>query len=181
MKKNASVLLVVAIVAVIAILYIAQKPASAPTTTSTPHRYQDATYDLDGALVKLTNGMSELPIAPDAAARVVTKIFGNEVMGDFNSDGRQDIAFLLTQTGGGTGTFYYIAAALGSTNGYIGLNAVLLGDRIAPQTTEFRDGRIIVNYADRRPTQALTVRPSVGVSKYFKVENNRLVEVAVQQ
>ena len=47
----------------------------------------------------------------------------------------------------------------------------LLGDRIAPQTTEVsRNPRhknvIVVNYGDRRPDEPMTGQPSVGKSVY---------------
>lgn len=106
-----------------------------------------------------------------------SKYFGNEIKGDFNGDGINDAAFLVTQDPGGSGTFYYIMAALGTKNAYTDTNAILLGDRIAPQTTEFKDGEIIVNYADRKLDEPFSVKPSVGVSKYFKVNNGVLVEV----
>jgi hypothetical protein len=83
----------------------------------------------------------------------------------------------LTQNNGGSGTFYYVVVALSSPNGYIGTNGILLGDRIAPQTTEIKNGQIIVNYADRKTGEAMTIAPSVGVSKYLNVNGNRLIEI----
>jgi hypothetical protein len=125
--------------------------------------YKNAVYFMDGRqITPASQGM---------------KYFGNEVRGDLNNDGIGDIAFLFTYDGGGSGTFYYVVAALGSKDGYIGTNAIFLGDRIAPQATEFRDGNIIVNYADRKPTDPMTARPSVGVSKYLKIDNGNLVEI----
>ena len=94
-----------------------------------------------------------------------------------NGDKTEDIAFLITNSSGGSGTFYYVVAAVLEADGYRGTNAMLLGDRIAPQTTEFRNGEIIVNYADRKAGEPMTTPPSVGVSKYFKITNNRLVEI----
>ncbi|HRH21982.1 MAG TPA: hypothetical protein PLJ58_02155, partial [bacterium] len=55
-------------------------------------------------------------------------------------------------------------------------NAILLGDRIAPQTTEWLDGEIVVNYAERKAGEAMTVSPSVGVSRYFQVADGTLIE-----
>jgi hypothetical protein len=114
---------------------------------------------------------------PGSAAKIVTRYFGNEATGDLNSDGTPDTALLLTQSGGGSGTFYYVVVALKTKDGYMGTNAVLLGDRIAPQTTELRDGTVIVNYADRKPGEAMTTLPSVGVSKYLKVVDGVLTAV----
>jgi hypothetical protein len=140
--------------------------------------YKNTSYTIEGKSVLLKAGISESEAVSGSASKVTTKYFGNEAKGDFNGDGKEDIVFLLTRNSGGSGTFYYVVAALGSNKGYTGTNAILLGDRVAPQTTEFRDGTIIVNYADRKAGQAMTVAPSVGVSRYFKIQANKLVEVA---
>ena len=65
--------------------------------------------------------------------------------------------------------------ALNANGGFRGTNAVLLGDRIAPQTIEIRDGVVIANYADRRPEESMAVLPSVGMSKYLVVKAGKLV------
>lgn len=139
--------------------------------------YKNATYIIEGLPVALVNGYAEAPVAPGSASKIITQYFGNEAVGDLNNDGVPDIAFLLTQSGGGSGTFYYVVVALKTPNGYRGTNAVLLGDRIAPQTTEIRDGDLIVNYADRKSTDSMTTSPSVGVSKYLKVEGTQLLDI----
>ena len=108
---------------------------------------------------------------PPSAAKIGTRYFGNEVRGDLNADGREDVAFLLTQQTGGSGTFFYAVAALDLPSGLVGSQAVLLGDRIAPQTTELRpDGVIVVNYADRAPGEALATPPSVGKTMWLKLD-----------
>ncbi|MEI6835776.1 MAG: hypothetical protein WCK59_03000 [Candidatus Falkowbacteria bacterium] len=142
---------------------------------------KDATYLIEGQSVTLKNGSAESESAPNSASKNITRYFGNEVSGDLNGDGQIDKAFLLTQDGGGSGTFYYLAVALATNNGYEGLNTILLGDRIAPQTTEFKDGQIIVNYAERKADEAMTVAPSIGVSRFFRVADNQLVEINQQK
>jgi len=144
------------------------------TDTQAEINYKDATYDINNLAVTLVDGYSESTTTQDSATKIITKYFGNETIGDLNSDGIDDTAFIMTQELGGSGTFYYIAVALGSKNGFIGKNAILLGDRIAPQTTEIKDGEIIVNYADRAIGEPMTTKPSVGVSKYLKIINGSL-------
>src|SRR3989344_173433 len=115
---------------------------------------KNAEYMIEGERVKLKNGITETAAAPDSASKVVTRYFGNEFVLDLNDDGREDTVFLLTQETGGTGTFYYVVAALNTERGYIGSEALLLGDRVAPQTTKRRRGKmVIVNYADRALTE----------------------------
>lgn len=142
---------------------------------------RNATYTIGGRTITLVEGRAEAEAAPGSVSKITTRYFGNEAHGDMNGDGLEDVAVLLTQEGGGSGTFYYVVAMLQlpvETMGYRSTNEVVLGDRIAPQTTELRDGLLIVNYADRAPGEPMTARPSVGVSKYLKVENERLVETS---
>lgn len=138
--------------------------------------YKNIGYIIEGQTVELINGYSEMEVIPGSASKIVTKYFGNEATGDLNGDGISDIAFLLTQEGGGSGTFYYMVAGIKTDMGYQGTNGILLGDRIAPQSTQISQGEILVNYADRRFGEPMTTNPSVGVSRYFKVEGLVLVE-----
>ena len=142
--------------------------------------YKSATYTIDGQPVTLVNGRAETPSVPGSASKTVTQYFGNDATGDLNGDGRPDVAFILTQSGGGSGTFYYVVVALKTAAGYEGTNGVVLGDRIAPQTTEIKDGELIVNYADRRGGEPMTAQPSMGVSKYLKVQGMALAEIPPQ-
>lgn len=129
--------------------------------------YKNATYKIDGKSVTLINGEAETEIAPGSASKSITKYFGNEVVSDLNNDGRPDIAFIITQTNGGSGTFYYAVAALNTSNGYLGSDLVLLGDRIAPQSTNMstnpsQKNVIVFNYLDRNLSDSFTISPSVG-------------------
>lgn len=134
--------------------------------------YKDATYLIDGTPITLENGVSET----DAAT---TRYFGNELKTDLDGDGREDVVFLVTQETGGSGTFFYAVAALNTEYGYVGSDGYLLGDRIAPQTTNESQnpqhkGVIVVNYADRLPSEPMTARPSQGKSAYLKLDSESM-------
>lgn len=141
---------------------------------------QNATYTIEGAEIKLADGKSEIEIIPGSASKKITQYFGNEAKGDLNGDGTEDTVFLLVQNNGGSGTFFYVVAALKFSKGYVGTNAILLGDRVAPQTTEYRQGIITVNYAERYPNEPMTSQLSAGVSKYFKITDGQLVSAQVK-
>lgn len=114
--------------------------------------YKNIPYIIDGQNVKLDENST-------------TRYFGNEIRKDLNSDGKEDIAFLITQNTGGSGTFFYVVAAINNGSSYSGSQAFLIGDRIAPQTTESGPlNSIIINYADRRPEESMTTKPSIGKS-----------------
>ncbi len=142
--------------------------------------HKNTTYVIEGRPTTLMNGLSEIEAAPGSATKVITRYFGNEVRHDLNDDGREDVAFLLTQETGGSGTFYYIVAALNTPTGYVGSEAFFLGDRIAPQTMQMDEGLtskgtsrqnvIVVNYAVRYPDEPFSTEPSLGKSIWLKLD-----------
>jgi len=178
MKKVASLVVVLIIVA--GIMWFVYRSVvgesaqvAAPNVDATAQinvdDYLNNTYVIENESIMLQGGRAVTD------ETTVTQYFGNDVTGDLNGDGMTDVAFILVQNSGGSGTFYYVVASVRTLDGYRGTNAIFLGDRIAPQTTEIRDGVLIVNYADRKQGEPMTVRPSVGVSKYLKVEGTTLV------
>ncbi len=166
--KKTIILLILVVVVLAGGFYswkMLNKKEPSPSPAPAQADYKNASYTIDGEAVKLVNGISEVESAPGSASKTITKYFGNEVRKDLGGDGREDIAFLLTQERGGSGTFFYVVAALNTENGYMGSHAVLLGDRISPQTTESGPGKsIIVNYADRAQGEPMTTPPSFGKS-----------------
>lgn len=139
-------------------------------TDSTFSDPRNGSYRVGEATVTFINGVSRVPAAPDSVSFVTTQYFGNEARGDIDRDGDEDIVFLITQDGGGSGTFFYLVAALRDGDNYRGSSAMFIGDRIAPQATEFRDGFVIVNYADRAPGEAMATVPSIRKSLYAKFD-----------
>ncbi len=117
-------------------------------------------------------------IVPSDEQNVTDIYFGDQSVGDLNGDGLPDKAFIVTEDGGGSGTFFYIEVSLHAKNGYENTNPIFLGDRIAPQGTEIKNGKITVNYADRKATDPMTAQPSVGVTRYFIVSGNKLKEIS---
>ncbi|XKT74975.1 MAG: hypothetical protein ACJKSS_02305 [Patescibacteria group bacterium UBA2103] len=136
--------------------------------------YKNTSYIIDGEKVTLVNGVSETPIK-NSAASVVTRFFGNELFTDLDGDGDEDVAFILTQETGGSGTFFYAVAALSTEKGYVGTHdAYFLGDRIAPQSTNVSPNLrhkyvVVFNYADRAEGQSMSEQPSEGKSVYLKL------------
>lgn len=135
---------------------------------------KNAEYMLDGKPVRLVNGVGEIILNPaNPEVKSTVRYFGNEAVGDLNADGVDDIGFLITADSGGSGTFFYATAGIQLAGGYRGADAVLLGDRIAPQTTEIRDGLLLVNYADRARGESFVTKPSFGKSIWLKLDTER--------
>lgn len=183
MNKSYAVIGLILVVGIGAYVFFIKTPdvqQAAPDTqgSAVPFDPLNTSYDIDGERVLLTNGLSEVPVAPGAATLAITRVFGEPVFGDLNGDGAKDAAFVLIDTPGGTGTFYYLAVALKTPQGAQGMSALYLGDRIAPQNVEIRNGMVIANYADRKPNDPMSAKPSVGVSAYGIIENGNLKDVS---
>lgn len=149
-------------------LVVATASLAACDRGAAPHK--NAEYSIGGRSVRLVDGVADEPAAPGSAARLVTRYFGNEAWGDLNRDGREDVAFVLTQETGGSGTFFYAVAALDLERGFAGSQALLLGDRIAPQSTVMQpDGTIVVAFADRAPGESFSTPPSIAKSIQLKL------------
>jgi len=172
MKSPLHYILVLTVIVVAASL-VYLRPSDEYVASATKD-HKNATYVIEGVPTILVNGLSEVAV-PNSSAKIVTRYFGNELKTDLNGDGLEDVVFLLTQETGGSGVFYYAVAAIQSESGYRGSNGFLLGDRIAPQTTELsRDvrhqGAVVINYADRAPGEPMSAQPSVGKSVYLTLD-----------
>jgi heat shock protein HslJ len=171
MNKIYKILFVALIITLVASVYFLRVDRNEKVEKS----YKNATYNIDGESVTLINGRSEKEVAPGSASKILVNYFGNEVFADFDGDGRNDVAFLLTKQGGGSGTFYYLVVGLNKEEGYLGSSAVLIGDRISPQGTSIDErGFIVVNYADRNPGESFAVTPSLGKSLWLKFDSTNM-------
>ncbi|MCR4328355.1 MAG: MliC family protein [Patescibacteria group bacterium] len=166
-------LVIIVIVAVSAYWIFGKSFHSAKNTLD----FRNATYVIDNNPLTLTNGVSEQEAASGSATKVTTKIFGEPAYGDLNNDSINDAALIMVRDAGGSGTFYYAVALLDeSENAAQGTNAVLLGDRIAPQNIEISNGQIIVHYAVRALDEPMSTQPSLGISKHLLIDGNTLEE-----
>lgn len=145
-----------------------------PETATDP---LNGTYLINGMKITLNNGRHEMEASPGSATKIKTSLQGPLVYANVNDDGHEDAAFILIHDPGGSGIFYYVAAALRLDGLYQGTNAVFLGDRISPQGLHIRNGLVAVNFADRRPGEPMSAPPTVAKSKYMFIEKNELKEI----
>lgn len=176
-KKRKNVLFLVgAIIIGIAAIYFTTNKVTAPHTLSKSRENsafdpKNSTFTLDKNPVTLVSGISSKEAAPLSSSKIITTYFGNEAYGDLNNDGKEDIAFLVTQSTGGSGTFYYVVVALKTDSGYTTTNAVFIGDRIAPQSTTIISSKeeLLVNFAKRSDGEPMSTTPSIGSTLVLKV------------
>ncbi|MBW1864721.1 MAG: hypothetical protein JRI64_03570 [Deltaproteobacteria bacterium] len=70
----------------------------------------NATYVVEGQIIRLIDGRSETEAVPGSATKVITSVFGKPVYGNIDGEGDVDAVLILTYDPGGSGTFYYVAA-----------------------------------------------------------------------
>lgn len=188
---------VIALLIVAGGLYLRMKPAApAPAASASPASVpatpmdqsapapqaafdaKNSTFTLDGQAVTLKDGLSSIPSAPGSASSTTTRYIGHEGRGDLNNDGQEDVAFMVTQDGGGSGLFYYAVAAIKTADGYKTTNGFLIGDRIAPQSIVIpqNSNEFQVNFADRKQGEPMSAEPSVGSVLLLKVTPQGVLE-----
>jgi len=137
----------------------------------------NTTYRIEGDSVALVDGRHERPAASGSAIKVRTTVWQQPVYGDLDGDGNEDAALVLIHAPGGSGTFYYVAAAINADGQSQGTNTVLLGDRIVPKKLAIRDRTVVIDYADRRPDEPFSTTPSVDRSKVMGFQDGQLLTI----
>jgi hypothetical protein len=138
---------------------------------------RDVTFLVEEEPVQLRNGYAVHPVAPGSASLIRTQLSGAPVYADIDGDGDSDALFFLVRDSGGSGTFYYVVAALKVDDGYRGGKAVFIGDRIAPQRLDVLQGVVVVDYLEHAPAQPLAAQPALPRTAWFVAEGDLLIRI----
>jgi hypothetical protein len=82
----------------------------------------------------------------------------DEIWGDLNSDGKDDVAFVIPREEKDRGMLYYFTAALAGDKGYSGTNLLFLGEGFEPTEISIQDSKIEVNYVARNSKKASSTK-----------------------
>lgn len=179
-KKSPAIIVLLALIALGAYFIFNKEEPQPVSNGNVPSSFdgKNVSFTVDEKEVTLVNGISETEAAPGSASKVTTTYFGNEATGDLTGDGVPDTAFMVSQSTGGSGLFYYTVVAVKTENGYKTTNAFFIGDRIAPQNMYIPGGsmELQVNYAERKQDEPMTAQPSQGVTKLLKVTSEGKLE-----
>lgn len=136
-------------------------------------------YPLDlspDGTVRLSEGEYVGSAAPGSATKLTVRLTGTMATGDLNGDGVDDAAVVLLADPGGSGTFYYLAAALKEGDGYHSVVSTLLGDRIDVETVKIQKSTIEVTFLDRAPGQPMAAAPTVQTTRSYQLHGDQLVK-----
>jgi len=158
-----------------------QKSNSILTSALPADTPANGTYSIENEWIHLENGLAEMEAAPGSASKIKVALLGEAVYGDLNYDTERDAVIFLTYQGGGSGTFFYLAAALNEKEGFSGNNSIWLGDRIGAPAATVSNGLITVKYLDRRDNEPMAAVPSQEQTRYFMVNESRLEEIIISE
>jgi hypothetical protein len=139
----------------------------------------NAAYPIEGVSTgkaQLRDGQFREPAAPGSATMTTIQLGPLQAFADMNGDGSEDAAVTLVVDLGGSGTFTYLAAVLSEAGTAKALPAVLLGDRVVVNSLAIRDGSVVVEMLTRRSNEPMTDKPTVAVTRIFRLHGDTLVE-----
>jgi hypothetical protein len=180
-KQKITYIVLVAIVLLATLFVFIHKNTQSPSGQSS-FDAKNSNFVIDSRTITLVNGVSIVPSVPNSASMNTTRYFGNEDTDDLNGDGLSDSAYLVTENTGGSGLFYYAVVALQTSTGYVTTNAVYIGDRIAPQSTEIHSDtkELYINYADRKKDEPMTAKTTIGTTLILKVTSSGVLSEPVK-
>jgi hypothetical protein len=93
--------------------------------------------------------------------------------GHLDTDKAEDAAVVMAVSGGGTGTFYYLHAALNRDGEPVPTASVLLGDRVPVNSVTVSDGMIVVKLREHGPDDPLCC-PTVEATRTYALRGQTL-------
>ncbi|MFZ9213373.1 MAG: hypothetical protein ACO22I_05505 [Candidatus Nanopelagicales bacterium] len=127
----------------------------------------NAGYYIDGILYTLVNGELEQPIEESTAVNKF-KLLDFKASGDLNKDGTDDVAVIITNDTGESGTFYYLSIFTSGTP--VVENTYNFGDRVVVKDLKFADGKFQVTYLDRSPEEDIASEPSIEITTIAEMD-----------
>lgn len=134
---------------------------------------ESATFSINGKSITLYEGIATSSI-PRLDLVFTTRYVGHEAVGDLNGDGRADKAFVVSQSTGKSGVFYYVIAAIKKGDSYKTTNAYYIGDRIMLQNLSIEDGELDADFLHKKPSDPADAQPSVPATFVMHVSGGHL-------
>ena len=157
--------------------------AAAPTVTQrlTLEQLRNAEYQLpllgdEDMPIQFTDGEGHVAFGEGATERDYAGIDNDTVaFGDLDGDGFADAVVVVYVSGGGSGTFKYLAAVLDRDGEPVQAARVSLGDRVLVRSLTITSGQIVAQAVTHRAGDGLCC-PTLEITRDFALRNGELVE-----
>lgn len=117
----------------------------------------------------------------DESSATVRRVFLSDFVagGELDDRAGEDVAVILVDQPGGSGTFYYLAALMRRGEGWESLTAVFLGDRIRIDSLSIDsdDRAIAVTFRTRAEGVAMAGEPTVTQTRRYRAVTGSLARV----
>jgi len=129
--------------------------------------------------VTLNNGVFDgAPFVSGGASRPRVELAPEpRVSDDLDGDGVEDMAVLLTETGGGTGVNTHLAVVARRGGGAENIATRLIGDRVQVRSLAFRDEALVLELVATGPDEPACC-PTQKLRKTYRLRNDSLIETA---
>ncbi|WP_181885400.1 lysozyme inhibitor LprI family protein [Trinickia dinghuensis] len=134
--------------------------------------YKDAIYSIEGKDVTLLEGQHSQPAADGSSEQDVTRVVEPPEHAVGKLGGRSTVATFVSQDGGGSGTFYYVALVFNDGRA----TTFKVGDRIQPIGIAIHGDDLVISYLDRKPDEPMAVPPTVPRERHFAYMNGQILE-----
>ena len=131
--------------------------------------------DIQGGVVTLLDGSFVQPSAVGSASETRVDLSDPVSTGDYDNDGLTDALVTLRVSGGGSGTFYYIALVLNKDGVAKPAATILLGDRVIIQSLGLSEQEIRVSYLSHCDGAAMAETPTCPVTNVYSLRGTSMV------
>jgi hypothetical protein len=132
--------------------------------------------DIEGGVVPLDDGYFVQQAAVGSASEIRVDLSDPVATGDYNNDGLSDALVTLRMSGGGTGTFYYVALVLNDDGVARPAATVFIGDRVVIQSLELAEDEIRVDYLDRCDGEPMAKTPTCPATNFYSLRGTSLIK-----
>jgi hypothetical protein len=148
------------------------------STAFTPESLKNATYKVESVptgTVTLANGVYQVPAAPGSASMLTVALAEPIVVGTLN--GQPAAATVLVASGGGSGTFYYLAVVGDQGGKPVNVATTLLGDRVKINGVSIVNNQVVVDLVTQGPNDPMA-SPTMQVVWKYELQGDKLVKVS---
>ena len=132
---------------------------------------------IDGPITLKDGRWEGAPYVEGGASRPVVELMAEpRVAHDFDGDGRDEVAVVLTSTFGGSGVFVHLAVVEKTPDGAVSRAVAILGDRVQVRDARARGNDVVLDLVQHGEGDPACC-PGDLVTRVWRMQGDRLTEV----